>query len=91
MKYIENEAFKHCESLSVVIIPVNVRYIGRYAFSDCYSIITVMFENVYISVEDTAFSDSGTQCFYDPSEDMWVGDMPNSSSQSSSFPIPLII
>lgn len=79
MKFIENEAFKHCESLSVVIIPVNVRYIGNSAFSDCYSIITVMFENVYISVESDAFKNSGAPCFYDPRDDYWVSDQSNSS------------
>ena len=59
MQTIEKEAFWHCESLSIIKIPANVRYIGSVAFANCYSIITVIFDTYDIGVEENAFKESG--------------------------------
>ena len=54
LEVIENRAFEHCEKLKSVVIPCNVREIGKEAFNWCIVLSEVVFEGTP-EIEEGAF------------------------------------
>ena len=54
-RFIGNDAFNHCKSLTGVAIPNSVISIGEYAFSSCSSLASVTIGNSVTSIGNSAF------------------------------------
>ena len=54
---IDDVAFKGCDNIESVDIPLSARYIGRYAFSGCANLYKVYLPDEICTIQEMAFSD----------------------------------
>gem|GEM_PF-26179 len=58
LSFIGDGAFRECEELQKVVLPIGVTRIPRFAFNGCRALDTVWLHNELQAIEDCAFSDS---------------------------------
>lgn len=70
---IPNSAFSNCNSLTDVIIPSGITYIGQFAFAYCSNLTSVTIPSSVTSIGGWAFDNSRlTDVFYGGSKDEWM-------------------
>lgn len=71
---INNSAFKDCQNMTEINIPLSVTEIGSYAFSGCTSLTSVTIPESVTSISDYTFKDcSSLTCVFIPSTVISIG------------------
>lgn len=65
-------AFQYCEKLTSATLPDSVNSIGRRAFADCTSLVTVYFEGNAPLLEEAAFDSDTVTLYYIPDTVGWT-------------------
>ena len=57
--YIANNAFKHCENITEVVLPDGLKEIGDFSFSNCYKLTKMVLPDTLKKIGSAAFCYSG--------------------------------
>lgn len=57
--YIANNAFKHCENITEVVLPDGLKEIGDFSFSNCYKLTKMVLPDSLKKIGSAAFCYSG--------------------------------